>query len=210
LSRNSDRYGDEARFLRATTYVALHQLDSAAVELETLLASLHRREEAQLTHIYESKALLYYAMGLLQAARHDQTAARAALERALIEDLSFYPAHIALGQLLFGRDPAGSLRELEQAAAAGASDPDARYEYGAALVRAHRVPEGVAELRAAIGLEPYFADPYFWLGEGLLAQGDSGAALATFQAYVARCSAKAPQLITAGVRVAALQRSREE
>jgi len=176
--------------MRATTYVALHQLDSAAVELDTLLARLRRREEEHVTHIYESKALLYYAMGLLQASRRDQTAARTAFERALIEDLSFYPAHIALGQLNFGRDPVGSLRELEQAAAGGASDPEARYEYGAALVRAKRVPEGTAELRAAIGLEPYFADPYFWLGEGLLAQGDSSAALATFQTYVARCSAR--------------------
>ncbi len=210
LSRNPERYGDEARFLRATTYVALHQLDSAAVELDTLLARLRRREEEHVTHIYESKALLYYAMGLLQASRRDQTAARTAFERALIEDLSFYPAHIALGQLNFGRDPVGSLRELEQAAAGGASDPEARYEYGAALVRAKRVPEGTAELRAAIGLEPYFADPYFWLAEGLLAQGDSSAALATFQTYVARCSARASQLVTARARVAALQRSREE
>ena len=209
LKRNPDRYGTEARFLRATTYVALHQLDSAAAELQALLASLHRHEEERLLHIYESKALLYYAMGLLQASRQDPTAARAAFEAALVEDLSFYPAHLALGQLNSGRDPAGSLHELEQAAG-GANDPVAHYEYGAALTRAHRSPEGTAELRVAIGLEPYFADPYFWLGEALLTQRDSTGALAAFQSYMARAAARAPQLGTARARVAALQQPREE
>ena len=210
LRRKPELYGNEGRFLRATIYVALDQLDSAAAELNALLSNLHRREEQDLTPIYESKALLYYAMGLLQNSRRDPAGAQDALERALVEDLAFHPAHIALGQLTAGRDPARALREFEQGAAGGANDPVARYEYGAALVRAHRSPEGTAELRTAIGLEPYFADPYFWLGEGLLAQGDSSAALSAFQDYVARCSARAPQLGTARARVAALQRSREE
>jgi len=210
LSRYPDRYGNEARFMRATTFVALHQLDSAAVELDALLGNLHRSEEAQLQHIYESKALLYYAMALLQASRGQQGAARTALERALVEDLSFHPAHVALGQLTAQRDPAGALREFEQGAAMGANDAVARFEYGAALVRAQRGTEGAGELKAAIALEPYFADPYFWLGEAMLAQHDSSAALADYQNYLARASSRAPQLGAARARVAALQPSREE
>ena len=211
LDRDSDRYANEVRYLRATTYVAIGQLDSAAYELETLLASLQRHDAERLTPVYQSKALLYYASGLLQASRHDQAAARAGFENALVDDLAFYPAHIALGQLKFGqRDLAGALREFEQGAGLGANDPVARYEYGAALVRAQRSPDATAELRAAIALEPYFAESYYWLGEALLAQQDSAAALSAFQNYMARASAKAAQLATARARVATLQRSREE
>jgi len=101
-------------------------------------------------------------------------------------------------------------------AAADTNDWEAYYDAGvellngAALVRARRGTEGAGELKAAIALEPYFADPYFWLGEAMLAQHDSSAALADYQNYLARASSRAPQPGAARARVAALQPSREE
>ena len=211
LDRNPEKYGNEVRYLRATTYVAMGQLDSAAAELSTLLANLRRHEAEHVTPIYESKSLLYFATGLLEASRHNPAAAQAGLESALVEDLSFYPAHIALGKFRIGQgDLPGALRELEQGAAAGANDPVARFEYGVALVRAQRAPDAASELRAAIALEPYFADCYFWLGSALLAQRDSTAALSAFQNYLAKASARAPDLVTARGLAAALQRARED
>lgn len=204
LSRDPKRFG-EVRYMRATTYVAMGQLDSAAVELGELVDTLRRRDEEQLTDVYESKALVQYAVGLLQAGRRNYTAARAAFESALVEDLSFYPAHIALGQLAVERrEPDVALQEFERAAAGGANDAIARYEYGVALVRAGRAPEGAAELQAAVALEPYYADPYFWLGEAMLTQNDSSAARRAFESYAARAAARAPQLGTARQRLAIL------
>jgi Tfp pilus assembly protein PilF len=204
LSRDPKRFG-EVRYMRATTYVAMGQLDSAAVELGELVDTLRRRDEEQLTRVYESKALVQYAVGLLQAGRRNYSAARAAFESSLVENLSFYPAHIALGQLAVERrEPDVALQEFERAAAGGANDPIARYEYGVALIRAGRASEGAAELRAAVALEPYYADPYFWLGEALLAQDDSSAALRAFQSYTARAAARAPQLGTARQRLTVL------
>jgi Tfp pilus assembly protein PilF len=206
LSRDPKRFG-EVRYMRATTYVAMGQLDSAAAELGALLDTLRRRDEEQLTDVYESKALVQYAVGLLQAGRRNLAAARAAFEGALVEDLSFYPAHMALAQLADGRgDPAVALQEFEQAAAGGANDPIARYEYGAALVRVGRAADGITELRAAVALEPYYADSYFWLGEALLTQKDSSAALQAFQSYAARAPVRAPSLSAVRQRLAVLER----
>jgi Tfp pilus assembly protein PilF len=191
--------------MRATTFVATGQLDSAAAELTSLLDTLRRHDEEDLTQVYESKALVQYAVGLLQAGRRNYPGARAAFESSLVEDLSFYPAHTALGQLAVERrEPVVALQEFERAAAGGANDPIARYEYGVALVRTGRAAEGAAELQAAVALEPYYADPYFWLGEAMLAQNDSSAALRAFQSYAARAPARAPQLGTARQRLAVL------
>ena len=73
-------------------------------------------------------------------------------------------------------------------------------------MRAGRAPDGIPELRAAVALEPYYADSYFWLGEALLTQKDSSEALQAFQSYAARAPVRAPSLATARQRLAALER----
>ena len=210
LDRNHKRFA-EVRYLRANTFVATQQLDSAAVELTELLDTLRRREETELRPVYESKAFVQYAVGLVQAGRRNYPAARAALESALVDDLSFYPAHLVLGQLATERrDDAGALREFEQAAAGGGTDAIAHYDYGLALLRVGRGAESAAELQIAVTLEPYYADPYFWLGEARLAQQDSAAAIQAFQSYLARAGARAPNVDSARRRLAALEHPQEE
>jgi Tfp pilus assembly protein PilF len=201
----------EVHYMRANTFVATGQLDSATTELTQLLDTLRRREETELRRVYESKALVLYAIGLVQAGRRNTAAARAALEAALVEDLSFYPAHLVLGQLATDRrDDATALREFEQAVAGGSGDAIAHYEYGTALVRAGRAAEAAAELQTTLRLEPYYADPYFWLGEARLAQTDSAAAVQAFQGYISRAPARAPNLGSARQRLAALGHPKEE
>jgi len=210
LDRDPKQFA-EVRYMRANTFVATSQLDSAAAELTQLLDTLRRREEEQLRRVYESKAFVQYAVGLLQAGRRNYPAARTALESALVEDLSFYPAHLALGQIATERgDEATALRELEQAVAGGSDDAIAHYDYGVALLRAGRLAPGVAELQTAMTLEPYYADPYYWLGEARLAQQDSAAAVEAFHGYTARAPARAPNLGSARQRLAALGHAKEE
>ena len=210
LERDPKQFA-EVHYMRANTFVATRQLDSATTELTLLLDTLRRREEAEVRPVYESKALVLYAIGLVQAGRRNNPAARAALEAALVEDLSFYPAHLALGQLATERrDEAAALGEFEQAVAGGGEDAIAHYEYGAALVRAGRAADGAAELQTAVRLEPYYADPYFWLGEARLAQHDSAAAVQAYQGYTARAAARAPNLGVARQRLAALGHPQEE
>lgn len=210
LDRDPKQFA-EVRYMRANTFVAMGQLDSATAELTQLMDTLRRREEEEFRRVYESKALVQYALGLVQTARRNHRAAQASLEAALVEDLSFYPAHLVLGQLATERrDEAGALREFEQAVAAGGNDAIAHYDYGTALVRAGRAAEGAAELQAAITLEPYYADPYFWLGEARLAQKDSANAVQAYQGYIARAAARAPSLGTARGRLAALAHANEE
>ena len=210
LDRDPKQFA-EVRYMRANTFVAMGQLDSATAELTQLMDTLRRREEEEFRRVYESKALVQYALGLVQTARRNYRAAQASLEAALVEDLSFYPAHLVLGQLATERrDEAGALREFEQAVAAGGDDAIAHYDYGTGLVRAGRAAEGAAELQAAITLEPYYADPYFWLGEARLAQKDSANAVQAYEGYIARAAARAPSLRTARERLAALAHANEE
>jgi Flp pilus assembly protein TadD len=210
LDRDPKQFA-EVRYMRANTFFATQRLDSATAELTQLLDTLRRREEKEIRPVYESKAFVLYALGLLQSGRRDYAAARAALEGALVEDLSFYPAHLVLGQLATERrDDATALRELEQAVGGGSNDAIAHFDYGVALLRAGRAAEGAAELQTTLTLEPYYADPYFWLGEARLAQHDSAGAVQAFQTYTARAAGRAPNLGNARQRLAALGHPKEE
>lgn len=198
----------EVRYMRANTFVAMRELDSATSELTQLLDTLRHREEVETQRMFESKAFVYYAIGLLQAGRRNYPDARAAFQSALVEDLSFYPAHLALGQ--FAPDHATALRELEQAVAGGGSDAIAHLDYGTELLHAGRASDAATELQAAVTLEPYYADPYYELGEARLAQADSAAAIEAFRNYTARAPAKAQNLGIARQRLAALTHAKED
>lgn len=80
----------------------------------------------------------------------------------------------------------------------------------ATILIVRRPAEAVAELQATIALEPYFADPYYWLGEARLAQRDSAAALQAFQSYAARAPTSSPELVLARQRISALAHNKEE
>ncbi|HEV8399303.1 MAG TPA: hypothetical protein VGQ18_05615 [Gemmatimonadales bacterium] len=204
VAQNPERYRD-LRFLRATVYVAMTQVDSATAEITKLLEALRREDTATSSSVYQSKALLEYALGLLHTARRDFPSARAALERAVIEDLAFYPAHLALGRLADAqRDSRTALEEFGRAAEIAPTDPVTRYEYGAALAQARRGPEAAQELRAAVALEPCFADSYYWLGEALMQQADTASALEDFRTYAAHAARAAPLLGVARQRIARL------
>jgi tetratricopeptide (TPR) repeat protein len=66
---------------------------------------------------YEPKAMAEYTIGYIYFVMNRRDEARAAFGRALTEDLSFYPAHVALGEIArVSRDSATALQELQLAA----------------------------------------------------------------------------------------------
>jgi len=193
------------RYELALCFTALQRYDSATAEVTALLDEMRRRDEKQLAHSYQSKELLEYSVALLQLARANSAAARAALQRALLENLAFYPAHATLADLALGdRDPAGAWREYGQAVELAADDPVVRWRFGAALARAGRADEAEVQLRKAVELEPLFAAPYFTLGTVLEARGDTARALAQYRDYVQRAPRSAPERVRAEQRVLAL------
>jgi len=193
------------RYWQALCFTATQRYDSAAVEVAALIEELRRRDEKQLAYWYESKDLLEYSLGLLELARGNRAAARAALQQALLENLAFYPAHGALGDVALGEgDRAAALREYGQAVELGGGDAGVRHRYAEALAQVGRHDEAELELHKVIELEPLFAPPYFTLGTVLEARGLREQALAAYRDYVLRAPSLAPLIPRARARITEL------
>ena len=184
----------ELGYQRALILVAAGQLDSAAAELVALLGALRDADREFLVGSYYSKALLEYGLGMVLATKGDPMGARAAFERALVEDLAFAPAHEGLGRLALARgDTATAVRELAQAAELSPAEPYLRYQYGAALYTARRMDEALEQFRRVTSMAPLFADAHFGVASARDALGDASGAAAAYRAYLER----APRTATA-------------
>jgi tetratricopeptide (TPR) repeat protein len=193
------------RYWQALCFTATQRYDSAASEVAALLEELRRRDEKQLTYWYESKELLEYSLGLLQLARGNRAAARAALQQAVLENLAFYPAHAALAEVALGAgDRALALSEYAQAVELGGDDAGVRHRYAQALEQAGRHDEAEQQLRKVIELEPLYAAPYYALGTVLEARGLPEQARAAYGDYVQRAPSLAPLIPRAQARMADL------
>jgi tetratricopeptide (TPR) repeat protein len=192
---------------RALAFVGAGQLDSAAVELNQLLAVLRPDDAATISYYYESKALQEYALGMLHDVRGRPGEARRAFERALEEDLAMYPAHLGLSRLSLRERKAGeAVEHMTQAVEIAADDGVMHYEHGNALMAANRRDEAIAAYQRALQLEPYWADPYLRLAIAWENAGKPAEAAAAYRAYLQR----APRRATADIqratqRLAALE-----
>ena len=191
---------------RALAFTALQWWDSAAVELDQMLNEMRARDTTRITHTYESRELLLYGLGLLRLAQGDQPAGRAALEGALLENLSFFPAHAMLGQqALQGHHTAQALQEYAQALELSRGEPWARLQYAEALIQTGRPGEGAAQLDTVVRVEPLFADPYLALGAAREASNQPEAAATAFETFLRLAPRNATQNIAyARHRLAAL------
>jgi Tetratricopeptide repeat len=193
------------RFHLALCFTAQRQFDSAAAEVGALLTEMRRRSEARFSRFYDSQELYEYSLALLQLAKGDPAAGRAALGRSLQENLGFYPAHAALGELaLASGDTTQALAEYGQAAELGPDDGIMHFHYGVTLLATHRLVEAERELRRAIELEPLYAPPYLALASLLDERGAAQEALPQYQAFVARATRTDELLERARARISAL------
>jgi Tfp pilus assembly protein PilF len=198
-----------AHMYRARGFFFRRQYDSTVVELNTLLDSLRARDLAYLTQAYNSKAMLEYMVGLAHTKRRDWDAARAALGRALTEDLSFYPAHSALARLeLEANHSAAAIAEYDLAVGLNGDDGVLRQDYGFALLELGDGAAAETQLREAVRLEPYWALPHFNLAVALARQGKRDEAIVEYEAFVVRCPRRlAPQAVQARSRIDALRKA---
>ena len=194
IERDPERYG-YLHFTRAGAFVNQASYDSALVEVTTLLTDLRQRDEQQVGRLYESKEMLEYAAGLLQAQRARTDEARAALGRATVENYAFAPAHAALGQLALARGDTGeAVREYGLAVELDGADPVLRLGYGDALLRARRVADAVPHFQAALRAEPHYAEVYLRLGIAFEALGMKVEARTAYGEFVRRAPRGAPAL----------------
>ena len=182
---NDKRAG--AHYDRALAYVALKQYDSALADLDRLLERMRRQDVKRLVSVYESKAMYEYAQGSIHVAKKDYPRAREAFGRALVEDLSLYTVHLALGDVArLQGDTAAALQEYEQAVELGPRDANLRFVYGTVLVQTGQHEKAVEQFRRATELEPYWSVPYMNLAFALEKSGDAAGATTAYEEFLRR------------------------
>jgi tetratricopeptide (TPR) repeat protein len=197
------------RHYRALSFVGAGQLDSAAVEIESLLEAL-RRIDAVRVVAYESKGMWEYALGRIYEAQGRRAEAREAFQRALMEDLAMYPAHAALARLeVQARNAEEAVGHAATAVEAAPHDPVMHFEHGSALAAAGQHEAAAEAFRRATELEPYWAAPYLRLGAAHDRLGAREPALAAFRAYLERAPRRqANNIGVAERRIEELQQQR--
>lgn len=179
-----ERSPDRLRYLhlhRAAAFVSMRGYDSAAVELDQYLRKLQQRDAREAQTLYVPKTMLEYAQGLLLDFRMRPQLADEAFARALMEDISFAPAHRMLGLRALNRGRlTEAVRELSLALELNPGDVVTRLAMGDALLRQGKAPEAVDEYRRASEAEPYYAEAAYKLGDALERAGQREAAVAAY------------------------------
>lgn len=207
ISQKPDKFY-RYRHIRAVLFVMYKQYDSALTEVQALLAKARQPEQSEraLVREYESKAFYEFAIGQLETARGNSRAAREAFERALIEDLAYGPAHVALGALSEAagqRDAA--LASYAQAVDLSPADAIYRYRYAVALLKADRAQDALEQLNRAIALEPYYAESYVFKAGAHETLGQADSARVAYRAYLSRAARNGQNRGLATRRLAALE-----
>ena len=149
---------------RARVMAHIGASDSAVAIFRESMAADSARDKDRLVFAIDSRAQMEHILGALLESEGDTAGAREAYERALTQDLTYFPAHIALGTLAYSRhDTATATHELREAMQLASDDPSTHYTYGLVLATTGNVAEGVNELLKARELAPLWAEPYILL-----------------------------------------------
>lgn len=198
------------RLDRARSMIFRRQYRAGVSELRVILDSLRARDEQYFSRVYQSKAFFEYMVGVALLRASDLNGARAAFGQALTEDLAYWPAHARLGDVAAAQGNLGeAASEYDLAVGLRSDDGALRFKFGVVLLRADRLDDAEAQLRAAIRLEPYWMEPYGQLAVCLDRQNRQADAIAAYREYALRVphrlSSRRDQALT---RVAELEGAR--
>ena len=200
-----DRKDAHLRAWRSRALFLAGELDSARVELDSAIATARRADAEKLRFVYDSKALWEYQIGRIYEMQGRDSSAREAYQRALVEDLSFTPAHVRLaGIALRWRDTTTALTELQRAVETREDEYSARLSLGTLFAVRGAADSATAHLRRAAEIEPWAAQPHLVLGDARRAAGDRDGAAAEYRRFLALAAQADPGGVTARAGLAAL------
>lgn len=190
---------------RGRIFYMLGAYDSAGAEFASAMKELRGADKKYVVYIYESKALYEQSMGMINEKEDQLDAAREAYGRALQEDLSFAPAHAALGALSLAKgDTAAALSEMEIGAQVAPGDGYLAFIYGRTLVYAGKDAQALEQLKRSAALEPYYPEPHVYLAAIYDASGYTAEATAEYTAFVNLSSQRDARVAKAKARLATL------
>ncbi|MGH7620420.1 MAG: tetratricopeptide repeat protein [Gemmatimonadaceae bacterium] len=174
---------------RARIFFDMHEPDSASAEFAAASRDLRTRAGKDVVPVYQSAALAEHGIGVIQSRLGHAAAAKAAYDRALQDDPSYYPAHLQLARLaLDAKDTATAVAEVNLAAQLRPNDATVRYACGATLAELGRASQAEMHLRRAADLNAVYAAPHFLLARVLEAQGKKADAVAEYRVFLARAA----------------------
>ena len=169
---------------RAHVLAAAGRYEEARAEYDSALAALRKLDE-EIIYVYLSKALQLYSMGLMAELLENPKQARDDYNRALEEDLSFHPAHVALARLSLAEgDTTSALFSYRMAADLAPDDPTIRMKVAGLLVATGDPAGAQGEVEAAIAANPYYAPPRLVLGALAERGGRTADAIAEYERYL--------------------------
>ena len=196
------------RIERGRMFAMQGNADSAIVEFQSALTELRKKDAKNVVVLYNSKAVVEQAIGILLETKNDLPGAREAYGRALQEDLAYWPAHVSLGMAaITAKDTATAISELTLATEIAPDEPYVQGFAGAALAMLGRPKEASGPLKKAIALEPYYALPHVAIGRLFDATNNKAEAIVAYEGFLARASKSDPQRTFAEGRLAALKSS---
>ena len=172
---------------RARALVLHHQYRAAAAELQVVLDTLRSLDSTRLRYRYESKAFLEYMLGVAHRRGNRLDQARQAFARALVEDLSFHPAHVQLAEIAVRDNQLHIAIDEYNAALEGApNDPAILHAAAEVMLTSGRTAGAEALFRRAVEAEPEFVMAYLQLARCLDRLGKREEAVEQYRNYLAR------------------------
>jgi len=194
------------RLRRARALYIIQDYRGAAAEVQIVLDTLRARDEEYLDQRYNTKEFLEHMIAAALYQGGDLPGAKAALERALTENLSYYPAHALLSQVATWQGQlATAVQEAELAVGLDEANGVLRHDYGVLLLRLGKLAEAEEQFRKAIEFEPHWAAPRHMLAVALDAQKEYPDALMAWEEFLARAPRRHTQIKEAQDRIAALR-----
>ncbi len=185
----------DLRLSRARAFYYMQAYDSAFAETKFVVDAIEAKQQQALDHgkSYESKAMSLYEMGVIREAQGRISDARELYGRALVEDITWYMAHIRLAGLAAASgDSATAVSEWALAVAIKNSDPSIYYRSAVMLAATGNVDEAMQQLHSAISMNPDYAPPYELLGRLEELRGRTEDAQHAYLEYLSRASRDAP------------------
>jgi len=205
IEARNDRKNTELRAEWAEALFLANEKDSARVVLDSALTAARRSDAQKMKYVYNSKAVWEYELGQIHELQGHDSLARDAYQTALVEDLSYHPAHTRLAYVaLRARDTTTAVTELERAVVIRDNDYSARLLLGTLHASRHAYDSAAAQLQRAIEIEPWVAGPHLVLGDVRRDAGDRDGAVAEYRRFLALAALNDADQATARQRLTAL------
>lgn len=173
------------RFRRASPLLALGQVDSAVAAVRGALTAFRESTVDSLNYGYVGYPFLEYSLGILLTALKQPDSAQAAYERALLDDVTFAPAHLALGRLRLSlADTTTALQEMNAAVSLTPNDPVLLYELAVLSLAAAQPDSVLSFLRRAATAEPFYLQPHLALARLYEVSGFKDEAIQEYKTFL--------------------------